>query len=219
MGRPAQNTRPTSRRQDQRHDPATSALTRLHRREANRATRTSLPCRRRPGHRRRSRREDHMARAWTARRLPDRQARRPRRRRRLRPPRGATAHRRVRRTRSRHHPGGGTQRRLDTGRRPRRSRRRHPPYRTHPRAVPPGPQGRSHRHPRRPGRDHARLRAQLRERPLLVHPDRALWDRRCGGDVAVRRAGPSRPGRRGRTDRGAERHLSTIQEPERTLVV
>ncbi len=66
---------------------------------------------------------------------------------------------------------------------------------------PPGPQGGRDRHPGVPRRDHARLRAELRLRPGLVRPVRAVRHPRRRGDQPDRRArpaghrpGPARPG-------------------------
>ena len=67
-------------------------------------------------------------------------------------------------------------------------------------------QGRRHRRAGPGRRDDARLRAQLRSRPDLVRPDRALRDHRRRGDVAGRRAGPARGrGRDARRDRRSGR--------------
>ena len=104
--------------------------------------------RRRAGHRRRPRRQDHLPRPRPAGRLPDRPAARPRQGRRLRPPGRGGADPGLRRLRRHHRPGARPQRRLAARRRPR------------PRA-----QGRRDRHPGQPRRDHARLRPQLRRRP------------------------------------------------------
>ena len=49
-----------------------------------------------------------------------------------------------------------------------------------------GPQGRGDRGPGGARRDHARLRAELRLRPVLVRPHRAVRDQRRGRDHAVR---------------------------------
>ena len=75
------------------------------------------PAGRHAGHRRRPRRQDHLARARPARRLPDRAAGRPDRRRRLRPADGGRAHRRLRRARRAGRQGRRTQRGVAAGRR------------------------------------------------------------------------------------------------------
>ena len=72
-----------------------------------------------------------------------------------------------------------------------------------------GAQGRRDRHPGRAGRHHARLRAELRPRPHLVRPDRAVRDRRRRRHLAVGRARPRRHGRRGRC-RTVEQRLAEV---------
>ena len=89
-------TRP-GRRRGARHPAAARAPAGLHGRQAHRAARAAV--RRHAGHRRRPRRQDHLARARAARRLPDRRAARPGRRRRLRPPARGGADRGLRRVR------------------------------------------------------------------------------------------------------------------------
>ena len=56
------------------------------------------------------------------------------------------------------------------------------------------------------GRDHARLRPQLRRRPLVVRPVRPVRHRRRRRDVAVRRARPRRHGVRRAPERAASPH-------------
>ena len=123
----------------------------LHRRQAHRAARA--PDRRHAGRRRRPRRQDHLARPGPGDRLPDRPARRPRRRRRA----TSAASSRCSSTCA---PSWAC--------RPAGSRAARGVW------TADGPaQGGGHRHPGRAGRDHARVRAQLRPRPVGVRPDRA----------------------------------------------
>ena len=88
--------------------------------------------------------------------------------RRLRAPRRGGADRRLRRPRRHDRPGPGPLGRVAARRRPR------------PRA-----QGRRDRHPGHPRRDHARLLPQLRRRPGVVRPVRALRHRRRRRHLAV----------------------------------
>ena len=175
LGAPAPGARRGRGRRAARHGAAARAPADLHRRQAHRAARAAGRQRRRAGHRRRPRRQDHLPRPRPDRGLPDRPAARARAGRRLRtPPRGGDD-RDLRRLRRGHRARPRPQRRLAPRRR-----------------AAPGAQGRRDRAARRPGRDHARHRTQLRRGPGVVRPVRPLRHRR-------RRASPrsaSRPAAR-----------------------
>ena len=102
-------------------------------------------------------------------------AARPRQGRRLRPPRRGGPDRRLRRLR----------------RRPPRASRAAAACGCEPTSAARA-QGRRDRHPGQPRRDDARLRPQLRRRPRLVRPVRALRDRRRRRHLAEHRARPRR---------------------------
>ena len=160
------------------------ASTRTSTRRASARRKADRPVDGTPGGRRRPRRPHHVARPGPARRLPDRPAGRAHRRRPLRARARGGADPHVRRPRPVRDPRRGPQRRL--------VRRDADAARA---------QGRGDRRARLARRDHARLRAQLRARPVGVRPHRAVRDPRRRRHVAVGGDGPSRDDRRGHAAR------------------